>query len=93
MLTIKDCIELCHLDVDEIRAIAEHEHLPDIVAIELGEYLVSREEGPPLIRRMILDDIEAARRRGDEAEVARYLSALKHFVAGHAELNEISRRS
>ncbi len=93
MLTIKDCIELCHLDVDEIRAIAEHEHLPDIVAIELGEYLVSRDDGPPLIRRMILDDIEAARSRGDEVEVARYLSALKHFIAGHAELNEESRKS
>ncbi len=88
MLTIQDCIELCHLDADEIKAIAEHEHLPDITAIELGEYLVTREDGPPLIRRMILDDIEAARKRGDEIEVQRYLGALKRFIASYSGVDE-----
>ena len=40
MLTIQDCIELSELSEDEILAIGEHEHLPEIVALEMGNYLV-----------------------------------------------------
>jgi hypothetical protein len=32
VLTFEDCLGLCALDEDEIRAIAEHEHIPEIVA-------------------------------------------------------------
>ncbi|MEM9684989.1 MAG: hypothetical protein AAF942_17080, partial [Pseudomonadota bacterium] len=60
MLTLKDVIGLCDLTEDEVRAIAEHEHLPDVVAAELGNYLVHSEGGIPHIKRMIVDDIEAA---------------------------------
>ena len=36
MLTYQDCVGLCELSEAEIRAIAEHEHLPEVVALELG---------------------------------------------------------
>ena len=36
MLTIQDCIELSELSEDEILAIAEHEHIPEMAAVEMG---------------------------------------------------------
>lgn len=84
MLTIEDCIALSELTEDEIAAIAEHEHLPAIVAAELGSYLVHDERGMPAIRRMILDDIEAAKARGDTRHAATLKMVLKHFVETHA---------
>jgi hypothetical protein len=85
MLTIEDCIELCGLDEEEIAAIAAHEHVPEIVAIELAEYLVHCDDGIPRIKRMIRDDIRLARKRNDAAAVARYRDVLKHFIATHPE--------
>jgi len=36
MLTREDCLALCELSEDEVAAIAEHEHVPEIVAMEMG---------------------------------------------------------
>ncbi len=40
MLTYEDCVGLTDLTEEEIEAIAQHEHLPEIIAAELGCYLV-----------------------------------------------------
>lgn len=81
MLTWEDCVGLCDLDEDVIDAIAQHEHVPEVVALELAEYLIHCPDGVPRIRRMILDDIERARGHGDTAAVDRLQHALAHFVA------------
>jgi len=83
MLSLEDCLALCELTEEEVLAIAEHEHLPEIVAAELGNYLIHRPRGEMAIRRMILDDIEDARRGGDIARVAKLKLVLKHFIATH----------
>jgi hypothetical protein len=84
MLTYEDCIGLCELTEEEVDAIAEHEHIPNIVAAELGNYLVHDEDtGVPKIRRIILDDIKAAEKRGDKKHVVVLKLALKHFVDTH----------
>jgi hypothetical protein len=83
MLTLKDVIGLCELTEEEVRAIAEHEHLPDIVAAELANYLVHCEDGIPRISRMIVDDIAVAERRGDAGRALALKATLKHFVASH----------
>lgn len=83
MLTYQDCVALCDLTEAEIRAIAEHEHLPYIVAAELGSYLVHSADGTPMIRRMILDDLNAARGRGDKRREAELKLALLHFIETH----------
>jgi hypothetical protein len=88
MLTLKDCIELCDCDEEEILAIAEHEHIPEIVAVELAQYLEHTPEGVPMIRRFIIDDIRAAEARGDVEKVEQMRLALKHFVARHPEFNK-----
>ncbi len=83
MLTYEDCLGLCELSEDEIRAIAEHEHIPAIVAAELGNYLVHSADGVPMIRRMIIDDILNAGARGDFRRAAELRMVLRHFVATH----------
>ena len=62
MLTIQDCIELSELTEEEILAIAQHEHIPEIAAIELGNYLIHTLDGEKRIKAMIVDDLNLARR-------------------------------
>ena len=45
MITLEDCIGMCGLTEEEILAIAEHEHLPEVAATALAQYLLSREHG------------------------------------------------
>ena len=40
MLTFEDCLALADLTEEEILAIAEHENLPETVALELGHHLI-----------------------------------------------------
>jgi len=86
MLTIQDCIELSDLTEEEILAIAEHEHVPEMIAVELGCYLVHTPEGEKRIKRMIADDIAAARSRGDHRHAAKLRLVLKHYLEEHANL-------
>lgn len=92
-LTLEDCIGICDLDEEEIEAIAEHEHVPEIIAVGLAEYLIHTPEGVPKIRRMILDDIAHAEERGDTEESKRLLAVLKHFVATHPQLGQLKGAS
>ncbi|MEX2009233.1 MAG: hypothetical protein WEC41_03485 [Dongiaceae bacterium] len=83
MLTVEDCIALSDLTKEEVAAIADHECLPEVLAAELGCYLVHTVKGVPVIRHMIRDDIAAARARGDLVQAARLKLALRHFVETH----------
>ena len=87
MLTFQDCVALCGLNSREVEAIAEHEHIPPIVATELGNYLCRNAEGELCIQRYILDDIADAERRGDHHHVTVLRAVLKHFVATHPRRN------
>jgi len=83
MLSYQDCVELSDLTEEEIEAIAEHEHLPEMAALELGSYLVHSPEGVPMIKRIILEDIEEERRRGHTDKMLKLKLVLKHFVDTH----------
>ena len=83
MLTIDDCIALSDLTEDEIDAIAEHEHLPEMVAVELGCCMVHSAEGHRRIARFIRDDIERARSHGQTVLAQQLTVVLKGFVAHH----------
>jgi len=85
MLTYEDCIGLSDLTEEEVEAIAEHEHIPEIVAAELGSYLVHTDDGVPKIRRIILEDIELAEKKGDAKHVITLKLVLKHFVDTHPQ--------
>jgi hypothetical protein len=84
MLTYQDCLELSGFTEDEIEAIAEHEHVPEIIAVELANYLAeSDSDGMPRIRKIIIEDIEHARVRGHSERVTHLEGVLRHFIATH----------
>ena len=85
MLTIEDCIALSDLTEEEIAAIAEHEHVPAIVAAELGHYLIKAPGGVSALKRIILDDIQAARDRGNSRRARQLQLVLRAFVQGHTK--------
>ena len=87
MLTIQDCIELSELTEEEILAIAEHEHIPEMAAVELGNYLVHTPEGERRIKAMIADDIESARAEGDFRHAATLKLCLRHYLEHHANVS------
>jgi hypothetical protein len=92
MLTLEDCLALCELTEDEVLAIAEHEHIPEMAAIEIGNYLVHTPDGERCIKAMIRDDIDAAIARGDPRHAAALRLALRHFVLEHPRCDERMRR-
>ena len=85
MLTYQDVVGLCELSEEEIAAIAAHEHIPSIVAAELGNYLVRSDEGVVMLRRMIIDDMAEAARHRDLDGVLKYKAVLMHFIETHPE--------
>lgn len=83
MLTREDCLALCELSEEEVEAIAEHEHIPELLAMELGQYLCHTPDGEARIERMIIDDIEHALAHGNYAHMAKLVGVLRHFVETH----------
>jgi hypothetical protein len=54
MIRLEDCIALSGLTEAQVLAIAEHEHLPEIAATALAQYLSKQERGMEKIRDMIV---------------------------------------
>ena len=91
MLTLEDCLGLCELTEQEVLAIAHHEHIPEMAALELGNYLVHAPGGEMRIKGIIRDDIAKACARGDRtAELALKL-VLRNFVLQHPRCEERHR--
>ena len=85
MISLEDCIGLCGLTEEEVLAIAEHEHLPEIVAASLADYLLHQAHGTEKVRDMIVEDIRQAQRSGNRAHVLTLLHVLHHFLKTHPE--------
>jgi hypothetical protein len=85
MISYQECLEFSDLTEEEVAAIAEHEHIPDAAALELGVYLLGKADGISTIAGMIRDDLEVARARGDVPRVLRLRQALAHVLSRHPE--------
>ena len=86
MITLEDCIGFCDLTEEEVLAIAEHEHLPEIAAAALAQVLLSQKHGSERVRNMIIDDIRQAQiTDGSEGKVLMLLHVLHHFLKAHPE--------
>jgi hypothetical protein len=92
MLTLEDCLALCELSEEEVLAIAEHEHIPEIAAAELANYLVHSPGGELCIKAMIKDDIAAAAARGDRDHELALRLLLRNFIFQHPRCEERHRR-
>ena len=67
----------------ECGLVAQHEHIPEMAAVELGNYLVHTPEGERRIKAMIVDDIDEARRGGRIERVLTLKLCLKHYLEQH----------
>lgn len=92
MLSLEDCVALSGLTEEEVLAIAQHEHIPEISAAEMASYLTRSPEGQLCIKSMIRDDIRAAERGGERARVIALKLVLRDFVLQHPCCDERHRR-
>ncbi len=88
MISFQDCLDMCGLTLEEVRALAEHEHISDIEATALADYLLHLPHGRDQVQRMIEEDIRAALERGDHVHARELFTALRHFLSEQAELAE-----
>lgn len=83
-ITRDDILGMVDLTEEEIEAIAEHEHIPELSAAALADYMLHQADGIDAIKRMMKDDIREALRHGDRAHAASLIHAFHHFVATNA---------
>ncbi|MGE4219365.1 MAG: hypothetical protein AB7G39_07950 [Alphaproteobacteria bacterium] len=83
MLSYEDCLALSELTEAEIAAIARHEHIPAIVAAELGRFLIETPDGCKRIGALIRDEMETAAGSGDLQRVLELKMVLRHFLEEH----------
>jgi len=91
MLTLEDCIALCDLSEEEVLAIAEHEHIPEIAAAEMASYLMHCPDGELCIKAMIRDDIARAIANGNRVRELTLKALLRNFVLQHPRCEERHR--
>ena len=85
MISLEDCIAFCGLDENEVAAISEHEHIPEIAAAALADYLLKQPHGDEVIRTMIIDDVHKALDAGKVKHAQELFMALRHFLNEHPE--------
>ncbi|MBL8471245.1 MAG: hypothetical protein KF778_17900 [Rhodocyclaceae bacterium] len=83
MLTLQDCLDYANLSSDEVSAIAEHEHVPEVVAAELAAQWVQSDSGCYRIVSCMIDNIEHAQAQGDRRKALDQEQSLHHFVQTH----------
>jgi len=85
MINENDIMDMTCLTRAEIAAIAEHEHVDDVSAAEMGEYMMHMHHGPQRVQKMICEDIQAALRADDVAHARALYKTLKEFLIAHPE--------
>jgi len=83
MLTLDECIGMSGLTEDEIAVVAEHEHVPEIVAVEVGHALLQTPKGIYVLRCYISDLLEQAKLAGKRDKAKRLDLVLTRFNAAH----------
>ncbi len=80
MISINECIAICDLDRSEIAAIADHEHIPEVAASALANYLLHHDGNETEIRKMMTDDLHAAIEDGRLQHASELFMALREFL-------------
>jgi len=85
MITLDDIEDMTCLTREEIDAVAEHEHLPEVSASLLAEYTMHQPHGPQKVQQMICEDVREALHRGDLAHARELYVVLHKFLSDHPE--------
>ena len=84
MLTLKECIDMSDLSDAEVAAIAEHEHVPEIIAAEIGCGLVHSPAGRLLLKRFIRDNLVRAKAQHMDTKAEALALLLRRFDGTHS---------
>ena len=83
MLSMQDVLDYCDLDRGEIEAIAEHEHIPTILAAELSEGLLCSPDGVCRLHSMIIENMQQAMEAGHFQHVEALAKTYEHLQRTH----------
>lgn len=83
MFSLDECIGMSDLSEEMIAVISEHEHVPDIVAVGLGEGLLKTPRGLFTLKGYICDVLEQAQLAGKRDKVKQLERVLTRFNAAH----------
>ncbi|MCM2322351.1 MAG: hypothetical protein NDJ90_03720 [Oligoflexia bacterium] len=79
MLTLNDCIDFAGLTPEQVKAIAEHEKIPELVATCLANKLMETPNGRDGLRRLLEAELDFAMARGEEGLAQQYKRGLDAF--------------
>ena len=83
MFSLDECIGMSDLSEEVIAVIAEHEHVPEIVAVGIGQSLLKTPKGLFTLKCYICDVLEHAQIAGKRDKVKRLERVLTGFNAAH----------
>lgn len=83
MLSLQDMIDYCDLDRGEIEAIAEHEHIPLMLAAEMSESLLCSPDGVCRLHTMIIENMQHAVEVGEFQHVKDLAATYEHLQRTH----------
>jgi len=92
MLTLKDCIDMSGLADSEIAAIAEHEHVPEIIAAEIGCKLVNSPAGRTVLKHYLYENYVRAKAHHLDAKANSLALLLRRFDGAHPS-NHVTKRT
>lgn len=81
LLTLDDCIAFGELSREIVLAIAEHERVPELSAVAIGEQLMQCSDGLRSIHNMVIAVIDAAIERGDVTYAKTLAANLQTFLS------------
>jgi len=64
---------------------AEHEHIPEVIAAELGQELLKATGGIAEIQRILEENLEVAVRAGEEDKINDRKRVLGRFIASYCK--------
>lgn len=85
MINENDIIDMTCLTRAEISAIAEHEHIGQVEAAGMGEYLMHARHGPQRVQQMICEDIRDALHADDLPRARALYLTLHEYLSAHPE--------
>lgn len=88
-ISLQDCLDMSGLSDAELLAIARHEKIPPIVALELGHRLIQTPEGVETLRQFILDDIMGAQRVNRCRDCEQFSRTLADYNEQHPDRRKI----
>jgi hypothetical protein len=83
ILTVQECVDMSELSNEAIRAIAEHEHIPEVVAAELGQDMLKTAGGIAEIERILEENLELAVQAGEQDKINDRKRVLERFIASY----------